>query len=283
MTPEGLASIPEKLFGIIGYPLAHSLSPRIHNQAFRRLGLPCVYLSWPLQADAVEAFLQALRLLPISGCSVTIPHKRSVVALCDGLTEWAARTGAVNTLYWNKEKLFGDNTDCTGFMAPLQEQGACPASALVLGTGGAALAGITGLQALGVQEIAVAGRNPRDLQDLQEHFSINPVDWEDRTEIKAEMLVNSTPLGMAGQWEAASPYPGEHLGRFRWVYDLVYNPLWTHLLSEAREAGCTCISGLDMFVMQAAGQFLLWTGRHMPAALAKQWVLQELLNHKPNL
>ncbi len=231
----------------------------------------------------MEAFIQALRLLPISGCSVTIPHKRRVVPLCDGLSEWAARTGAVNTLYWNKEKLFGENTDCPGFMAPLQEQGMCPASALVLGTGGAALACIAGLQALGVQEIWVAGRNPGHLQVLQEYYSINPVGWEDRAEIRAAMLVNTTPLGMAGQWEAASPYPGKHLGRFRCVYDLVYNPLWTHLLSEAREAGCTCISGLDMFVGQAAGQFLLWTGRHMPAALAKQWVHQELLNHNPKL
>ena len=268
--------VPEKLFGIIGDPLGHSLSPLLHNQAFAWFNLPSVYCSWPLKAEAVEQFIQALRLLPISGCSVTIPHKQRVAALCDGLSDWAARTGAVNTLYWKDGELFGENTDCTGFMAPLQDQDLCPSSALVLGTGGAALAVSTGLQALGVRKIAVAGRNPDQLRRLQERFAVTPVAWENRTEVRASLLVNATPLGMAGDHAGALPYPGEGLSRFGCVYDLVYNPLWTGLLAAARDAGCICISGLDMFVCQAVEQFRLWTGRSLSTALAKHWVLRQL-------
>lgn len=268
--------IPEKLFGIIGDPLGHSLSPALHNQAFAWCELPYVYCSWPLKAEAVEAFVQALRLLPISGCSVTIPHKTRVAALCDGVSDWAVRTGAVNTLYWKNGELFGENTDCPGFMAPLQDRDLCLSSALVLGSGGAALAVLAGLQALGVTEIAVAGRNPDQLRRLEEHFAITPVAWEDRSEVHASLLVNATPLGMAGDHAGAVPYPGEGLSRFGCVYDLVYNPLWTELLGRAKEAGCISISGLDMFVRQAVEQFRLWTGRNLSADVAKHWVQRHL-------
>lgn len=277
MRDDSQPFIPEKLYGIIGDPLGHSLSPFLHNQAFAWYNLPYVYCAWPLKAEAVEGFVQALRLLPISGCSVTIPHKTRLAAWCDGVSDWAARTGAVNTLYWNKGGLFGENTDCPGFMAPLQERDLCPSSALVLGTGGAALAVVAGLQALGVTKIVVAGRNRNQLRRLEQRFAVRSAAWEDRGEVRASLLVNATPLGMAGDLEGAMPFPREGLSRFGCVYDLVYNPIWTGLLAEARKAGCMCISGLDMFISQAVEQFRLWTGRSLSTALAKQWVQRQLL------
>ena len=268
--------IPERLFGIIGYPLRQSLSPAIHNQAFHHLGLPYVYCAWPLRPESVECFLHSMALLPISGCSVTIPHKQQVVAACSRLSVSADRIGAVNTLYWEEGKLCGENTDCLGFQAPLLELEACPGSAVILGTGGAARACIVGLQECGVRDISVAGRDLETLEGLRQDFRIRTVVWEHRLGLSAEMLVNCTPLGMAGPLIAESPYPGAALGRFRVVYDLVYNPLWTKLLVESREAGCCCISGVEMFVNQAAAQFRLWTGHHMPMGPARRRIRKQL-------
>ena len=261
--------IPERLFGIIGYPLRHSLSPAVHNLAFCRLKLPYVYCAWPVLPESVNAFLDLMGLLPISGCSVTIPHKKKVAASCARLTELAARIGAVNTLYWEAGVLCGENTDCQGFQDPLRKLEFCPDSALVLGTGGAAQACIVGLQECGVQYITVAGRNREALKYLWQSFGIRTVAWKDRLDSTAGLLVNTTPLGTAGELVETSPYPGEALGRFRIVYDLVYNPLRTKLLAEAQKAGCCCISGLEMFVNQAAAQFRLWTGRDMPLERAR--------------
>lgn len=266
--------VPEKLFGIIGHPLGHSLSPAIHNQAFARNNLPFVYLPWPITPDDLVLFLQAMRLLPISGLSVTIPHKERVLPLLDRVTPRAERTRAVNTVYWVHNELWGENTDCTGFVSPLLASGLQPETAMILGTGGAARACCQGLNELGTRRIFVSGRDRQRLKLLEANFGILGLDWEKRGEHRVDLLVNATPLGMAGVHESRSPYPDPEPGKCPIVYDLVYNPLQTRLLRRAKQRGCTCISGLEMFVHQAGDQFRLWTGQEFPGGEAKELVLQ---------
>ncbi len=250
------------LLGIIGSPLGHSLSPLLHNWALETAGLRGAYMAWPLAADQLAAFMLSMRVLKIQGCSVTIPFKQSVIPYLDGLTAQARNTGAVNTLFWANEKgLWGDNTDCPGFVAPLKDMGRIPDSALILGAGGAALACVAALRQAGVSTIMVAARRSDALERLRRRFEIIKVGWEGRQTRPAGMLVNATPLGMAGDMQAMSPLPREFLGNFPLVYDLIYNPAQTRLMQEAAEAGCQTLGGMGMFVYQAAAQFELWTGK----------------------
>lgn len=273
--------IPEKLFGIIGYPLGHSLSPLIHNRAFAGGSLPFVYLAWPVQAELLPQIMQSVRILPISGLSVTIPHKESILPLLDQVTPRAERTAAVNTVFWDNQELWGENTDCTGFMASLKDQRIKPATVLILGCGGAALACCQGLREMGISSIFVAGRDLNRLRALERDQGITGVPWEQRAELRVELLVNATPLGMAGGRESRSPYPAQNLDRCDLVFDLVYNPLQTRLLREAAARGRRCISGVEMFVHQAAGQFRLWTGKEFPTAEIRDLVLSRLSGGNP--
>ena len=253
--------LPEKLYGIIGYPLGHSLSPTLHNWAFDQTGVAAVYMAWPLPPERLESFVRAVRVLPVSGVSVTIPHKQKVMQFVDRVSDLAGRVGAVNTLCLRKDGLFGDNTDVYGFMGPLKELSRIPESAFVLGAGGAARAVVIGLMELGVQEIFIANRTHERARDLAEEFGLNTVSWPERYKCSAELLVNATPLGMAGKSQEKSPLPGACFSPNQTVYDLVYNPLRTRFLRDAEHCGCRTIDGLSMFIHQAAAQFRLWTGR----------------------
>ncbi|MCF8037743.1 MAG: shikimate dehydrogenase [Desulfohalobiaceae bacterium] len=268
--------LPERLFGIIGHPLGHSLSPLIHNRAFADRNLPFVYLAWSLKADALPVFMQSVRILPISGLSVTIPHKENILPLLDKLTARAAGTGAVNTVFWDNQELWGENTDCGGVIAPLLRKGIQPNSVLILGCGGAARACCQGLRELGVGSILIAARNQDRLCALERDFGVSGVSWEHRTDPRVELLINATPLGMAGAGQARVPYPPQDLAKCEIVYDLVYNPLQTRLLQEAKARGRACISGVEMFVHQAAGQFRLWTGLEFSVAATRDLVLSRL-------
>ena len=126
---------PTALYGIIGHPLGHSLSPALHNWAFARAGLPGVYMAWPLVPESLAEFFSAVRVLPIRGGNITLPHKVEAMALLDEISPRAGRVGAVNVFYWKDGRLCGDNTDVAGFLAPLRKKRV--ASALVLGAGGA--------------------------------------------------------------------------------------------------------------------------------------------------
>jgi shikimate dehydrogenase len=255
--------IPEQSFGIIGWPLGHSLSPLIHNWAFQQHNLPCCYLRWEVKPEAVEAFLGAVRTLPISGVSVTIPHKVTVMPGLDEVSPAARQVGAVNTLFWREGELVGDNTDVTGFLAPLRGRSRPFGAALVLGAGGAARAALAGLRQLGVATL-VSNRSRDKAEALAAAFDASVVDWERRTEADADLVVNTTPLGMTGDYQEETPWPSEAMTKRHTFYDLVYNPINTRLLDNARQAGAGAISGLAMFVGQAEAQFRLWTGLDLP-------------------
>ncbi|NCC24330.1 MAG: shikimate dehydrogenase [Deltaproteobacteria bacterium] len=250
---------PEGILGIVGHPVAHSLSPALHNWALAGNGLPKAYFRWDIRPERLVDFVAAVRTLGIKGVSVTIPHKVEMMDLVDEVTDEARAVGAVNTLFWKDDALVGGNTDVFGFLAPLKLGGRMPTSALVLGVGGAARAVVFGLRREGA-EVLVAGRDRRRAEKFARMTGTRAVDWQERGQVQAQLLVNATPLGMSGAQEAMSPWPCGLVG-FEAVYDLVYNPVQTVLLNQARAEGRVVFSGLDMFVHQAQAQFRLWTGR----------------------
>ncbi|MGE4297445.1 MAG: shikimate dehydrogenase [Desulfovibrionaceae bacterium] len=279
MSHETLPRPPQHLYGIIGHPLGHTLSPTIHNWGFARHGLDAVYMAWPLPPGKVADFVQAARTLPIAGASVTIPHKETILGLVDHVTATASAVGAVNTLYWRDGVLHGDNTDLEGFIAPLQRAGMAatpPATAMVLGAGGAARAVIAGLKTLGVGRVIVTNRTPERAQALARAFDVDCVPWEERTHCNAACVVNTTPLGMHGEREAETPWPAAAFAQGMIAYDIVYNPLRTRFLREAAAAGCAVCDGLDMFMAQAAAQFRLWTGLDLDPAAGRAVLLAAL-------
>jgi shikimate dehydrogenase len=269
---------PRLLLGIIGHPLGHSLSPVLHNAMLAKLNIPAAYYAWPMLKERLECFIRSMRTLPIHGASVTIPHKEAVMDHIDTVSELAARTGAVNTLLWRDGRLYGENTDVHGFVAPLESLDFFPRNGLVLGAGGAAKAAVVGMQRLGVKEIFITARSLPKAEKMAEALGCGVIPWEDRAMDPPVLLVNTTPLGMSGKFEKLSAWPDKKYSKGCIAYDLVYNPQETVFLRNAREAGCRIVGGLDMFLHQAARQFSLWTGQRMPLRDARQLVLDALNN-----
>lgn len=272
--------------GLVGWPLAHSYSPRLHQAALQACGLEGEYRLYPVSPlpagqAALAQLLNRLAQGELEGLNVTIPHKQSVLPLVDVLTSTAQATGAVNTLARSGEKLVGDNTDAAGFWADLQNQSTrlcptgtlSPGNALVLGAGGAARAVVYALAEHGWQ-VYLTTRRPDQAQRLADdfaHFMPAPISLaQPLTEAAAhlaglhiDLLVNATPLGMHPH-EGVSPWSEALLlPRDCWVYDLVYNPVETRLLHQARQQGVRAANGLGMLVNQAALAFLTWI--HLPA------------------
>ena len=255
---------PPALHGIIGYPLGHSLSPLMHNTAFRTLNLPGVYLSWPIEPGRLPGFVDAARLLNIRGCSITIPHKVDIIPLLDETSAGVKEMGACNTIYRDGEKLCGENTDVIGFMAPLQKRSLPPDTrALVLGAGGVSRAAIAGLRRLGLTNITLTNRRKERAEALCNEFGLLCAPWEERGDVPADLIINTTSLGMTGAQEHETPYPSPFQGSGI-AYDLIYTPFQTRFLLDAAAAGWETIPGLDMFIGQGDAQFHLWTGHHLP-------------------
>lgn len=258
--------LPETLYGVIGWPLSQSLSPLVHNTGFRVLGIPAVYLRWEIAPDRLGTFMDAVRLLNIRGCSVTIPHKQAILPFLDVVSEAATLAGAANTLFWKEDALCGDNTDVAGFLAPLESVPLERMDALLLGAGGAAHAVAAALRLRGCRQVRVATPGNKRHLELAERFGFTPVAWDERHAAPAGLVINATPLGMHGKHEGETPYdfalapqvPGGI------AYDIVYNPAETRFLREAAAAGRRCISGVAMFFGQADAQFRIWTGQALP-------------------
>ena len=261
-----------KLLAVLGDPVAHSLSPVLQNAAIGKLGLDWRYMALPVSAAALPVALDGLHALGAVGLNVTLPHKQAVLPLLQAVTPRAQRLGAVNTLLRQPGGWAGDNTDMAGFMAPLQRQGVDlrNKTALVLGVGGSARAVVAGCGALGCGRIVVAGRRPQRLQRfladarcLADHLEGVPWSGLDAALASAELVVNTTPVGMSPAVEACPLHPGqlERLRSHTWVYDVIYTPRPTALLRQARARGCTTVDGLAMLVGQGAAALRLWSGR----------------------
>ncbi len=263
---------PQHLYGIIGYPLGHSLSPLLHTWAMGRGGHAGAFYAWPVTPERLPDFIGAVRELPVHGLCVTIPHKTAVLPLLDGLSDEARAVGAANTLFWRGGALWGHNTDVAGFLAGLGGRG-LPQSALVLGAGGAAHAVLYALKRAGVKNIRLAARNAKSGKELAVRFGVEFASWEQRAARPAQAAVNTTPLGMAGfAGEGETPLSPEDfvaLGKGfapgdRLAYDLVYNPLHTPFLRAAAACGWSIQGGLTMLAAQGLAQFELWSGKVAP-------------------
>jgi shikimate dehydrogenase len=265
-----------RAFGIIGWPLGHSLSPALHNRGFAELGLDAHYAAWPVRPDELPAFMDRVRAEPIHGLSVTIPHKRAVMAHLDAVSDRARAIGAVNTVYWDNDRLCGENTDVIGVVAPLRGLDPLPRSAVVLGAGGAARAAVAGFLELGISRVAVANRTRAKGEALAADFGVDCVDWAERMDFPWEMVCNTTPLGMSGDMEGLTPWDADRFAENAVAYDIVYNPLRTRFLAEAEAAGRRIVSGLEMFLHQGLAQFRLWTGRDMNEDSARRLLLETL-------
>lgn len=270
-----------QLCGVIGNPVEHSLSPAIHNAAFQVLGLNYVYLAFPV--DDIAGAMQGLRGLGnFRGVSVTIPHKLAVLPYLDEVEPTAQRIGAVNTIVVEGKKLTGYNTDASGAIQALQDGGA-PLSRgriLLVGSGGAARAVAFGLCAGSLcPELTILGIDKMERQvlvrDLQEKTVVRVQEGDvspDRLHAavkEAQVLIHCSPIGMYPK-VGDTVVPREALHSGLTVMDIVYNPLETRLLREAKQAGCHTIRGVDMFLRQAVRQFELWTGTAAPAEVMRE-------------
>lgn len=265
------------LYGVTGWPLSQSLSPLLHNTGFAALGINALYLKWEVPPQKLPTFVESVRLLNIRGCSVTIPHKVELLPLLDEVSPLARSVGAANTIYWKGESLCGENTDVAGFMAPLGNEPLAGADVLLLGAGGAARAVAAGLVTTAPHNrparVFVATPSNKSHLPLADEFGLTPLLWQDRHEPASMLVINTTPLGMRGKADQETPYdfsqatplaPANDAHATPLAYDIVYNPLETRFLREARAAGRRCISGLEMFFGQGDAQFRLWTGQGLP-------------------
>jgi len=278
-----------RVFGVIGWPVAHSMSPLLHNQAFAAAGVDAVYLPWAVEpaGAGLESFLDGCRnaeWLNVGGFSVTVPHKARVLAyLGNAADELTRRIGAVNTLVVENGEYRGHNTDYSGALDALtggvgsDRTWLNDAEVDVLGAGGAARAVVAGLRSCGAR-VTLCNIVPEEAVRLADEFACDVRPWADRGQGRGVVLINCTSVGMWPEVDV-SPMPAEALPHYQAVFDVVYNPLETKLLRDAAAAGCRTIRGIEMFVCQAAGQFRHWTGREPSLERMRQLVIGELGRH----
>lgn len=275
-----------RFVALLGDPVEHSLSPVIHNAAFRAQELNYVYAAFRVAKQDVMQAVAGLRALSFAGANVTIPHKQAVIPALDVLSPQARDVGAVNTIIRHEEDgravLEGDNTDVTGFLAPLLSHADMLEGArmTILGSGGAARAvAYALLTTFRPEKLTLAVRTTEhgeqlaaDLAGFDETsaLDVRPIEESSERVKKSRLVVNATPVGMHPQvdrtpWPDAGDFAEEHV-----VYDMIYNPQETLLLREASKHGAATIGGMDMLIAQAAAAYAQWTGLEMPTDVVRE-------------
>jgi 3-dehydroquinate dehydratase/shikimate dehydrogenase len=265
-------SMQTKIFGVVADPVAHSLSPVVHNAALKAACIDGVYLPFRVPAEQIDDFLEAAGRWPLAGLSVTIPHKERVLGHAAHRDELVRSIGAANTLIFGADGVSAFNTDATAALDSLeaaiaeQEGGDAVAAgrglgmktALVLGAGGAARAVAFGLERRNI-DVTIASRTLDRAKAIAADVGCKAVEWAARYRLPYDCIVNATPVGMHPNVDE-TPFEKDHLRPYMVVFDTVYNPENTLLVKEARAVGCRTVTGVDMFVRQAAIQFKLWHG-----------------------
>lgn len=273
-----------KLLGVIGYPVEHSLSPKMHNAAIAQLGLDYIYLPFPIRPEDLEVAVPGLAAIGVAGFNVTIPHKQAILPLLAQVDPIARAVGAVNTVTLKNNQWVGTNTDVEGFVCPLRkyDRNWGESVVVVLGNGGAARAVVAGCTQLGCKEIHVVGRNGTKLQIFAQSWIDSPLgvklqvhEWNSLPELisSANLLVNTTPMGMYPKVEE-SPLSVEEISKLpknAIAYDLIYTPNPTKFLQIAQNQGATTIDGLEMLVQQGAIALKTW--------LPQEIVPVEIMHH----
>ncbi len=261
------------LYGVFGNPIAHSLSPLMHNLAFESCGINSVYLAF--NVTDIETAVNGIKALNIKGVSVTIPHKITVMEYLDEIDQNALKIGAVNTIVNRDGMLSGFNSDGIGAMMALKQKTAIDNRRIALiGAGGAARA-IADAVTTAKAGLTIINRTRSRGEALARDFNADFLPPQEISQRKFDILINTTPLGMTPNIHSM-PIPADELSREMVVMDIVYNPLKTKLLQEAEKKGCQTVDGLAMFVYQGAFQFELWTGRKAPVNLMRKTVEKAL-------
>ena len=278
MNPPWQVAGSTRVAAVIGYPIGHTISPVIHNAAFRALDLDWVFTAFEVAPGRAAAAAEGARDLGLAGLSVTMPHKADVVRALDRLTPTAEALGAVNTVIRDgSRQLVGDNTDGAGFLDALRtDEGFDPTGrrCLVVGAGGAARAVVLALAGAGAAEVVVANRTHARAEEAAALAPgvARPGSAEEADSV--ELIVNATPQGMAG--DLSLPVPASTLGPGQLVVDLVYHPALTPVVEVARQRGAAAANGLGMLIHQAAHAFRLWTGEDPPLEVMSAAALADL-------
>ena len=280
-----------QLTGLLGSPVSHSISPMMHNEAFRQLGLDYVYLAFDVDEEAMATAVNGLRALNVRGFNVTMPGKNVMATLCDRLSPAAEITGAVNTVVNDNGVLTGYTTDGIGYMRAVQDAGhnIIGKKMTLLGAGGAATAVLVQAALDGVSEISVFSirdgfweRAEKTVALLNERSSckVRLFDFEEEAILRKEIsessiLTNGTSVGMAPNTDRSIITDTTMFHKDLIVSDVIYNPRETKLLKLAKEAGCQTFNGLYMLLYQGAEAFKLWTGQDMPVDIIKKKYFSE--------
>lgn len=276
------------VLGIIGWPVAHSLSPLMQNAALEAMGLDWIYVPFPVREEDLPRAVMGLKTLGVIGFNVTIPHKTAIIPLLDRITPEAALMGAVNTVKREGDEFVGYNTDGAGFIKSLREDLGCDPVGrriLVLGAGGAARAAVASLSQAGAAVVAIANRSPGRGEKLAGEFSAifggtqfaaKSLDISlFNSEVQNfDLLVNTTSVGMG-----ESAFDGLDISRMKQtasVYDMVYAPWETPLLAQARKAGLSCANGIGMLVAQGECALSIWSGMEPPTGVMRRRILTVL-------
>ena len=274
--------------GVIGWPIAHSLSPVLQNAAIVKAGLDYNYTALPVAPEKLAEAVTGLKALNYRGWNVTIPHKTNIMPLLDGIDEDARIIGAVNTVVNDAGRLKGFNTDCRGFMGALTKRQVVlkGEKVVLLGAGGAARAVIWGLIKAGANEVVLGVRNPAKAEPLATEFSqygkVTVHHWESdafaQNLTDCVLLVNTTPLGMTPKVETCPPVEWSNVNPSAVVYDIIYTPAETLFLRQAREHGHLTINGEEMLAGQGAAALQMWTGSDPDIAIMQQALRNALEN-----
>ena len=268
-----------KTFAVIGDPIDHSLSPNIHNAAFRALGLDCTYIAYRIPKGELKAGIESLKQIKISGFNVTIPHKIEMMSLLDDASEECKIIGATNTVSNENGRLVGYNTDMDGFLEPIKKRniGISGQDVLVLGAGGAARAIIAGFAKEKAAKITIANRTKQKAEDLARFASGLGVESEpvllaeaEKSAQKCKFLVNATSIGLKGE---PSQIPAKAISQEHIVYDIVYMPMNTDFILQAKKSGATIIYGYEMLLGQACIAFEIWHKLKAPYDAMKKVLL----------
>jgi len=266
-----------KTYCIIGDPIDHSLSPAMHNAAFNSVGLNSVYIAFRVPKGEIEVSLSSLRANHISGFNVTIPHKIGIIQYIDKLDPSAKKANAVNTVHHIGDAFKGYNTDVQGFMEPLRKRRISlnGMRILLIGSGGAARAIIAALSnEEGISQITIANRTKKNALELITMASnlglkagFTGTEYLGEHAFKSNLIINSTPSGMNDE---QSIVDFEHISKDSIVYDIVYNPIVTNLIEQAKNAKATVIYGYEMLLAQGSKAFEIWTGINAPLEAMKK-------------
>ncbi len=261
-----------KIVGVMGWPVEHTLSPAMHNAALEKMGLNWVYVPLPVAPDHLSAAVAGMRAIKSPGWNLTIPHKLGVIPLLDTVVPEAQAVGAVNTVVNQNGHLTGYNTDITGFMRSVKKEGFCPKNGepvVVAGSGGVARAIVYALHQAGC-EVTVVSRSHDKIAKMCDEIQVDATILEYRDAQvqsvmkKSRLLVNATSLGMGAQADEMIPVPVETMPTGALVFDTVYAPAETKLMTFARRNGYSACNGLGMLLMQGAVALELWTQDEVP-------------------